>query len=100
MSPFEVNQIIILIIIITIGIVLIRIRVMHEISGGLFFLCMSVVLHGVAFGSLVIFRHAVLDIHEPSVNMTYWSSIWRVHALVTVLGVLYGIMNPGIKSDE
>lgn len=45
-------------------------------------------LHGIVFRSWVLHRHLCLDLHDPSLVATRWSSLLSVHVHGTILGVL------------
>lgn len=89
MSLFEWQQLLILTLTVAIGVLLHLVYRRRILTSGMMLLLMLVVAHGVAFTTTVLVRRVFLDLVVPSVALTTWSAIWRLHALGTVAGLLY-----------
>lgn len=92
MTLFEWQQTLGLILTLIIGVLLHALYRRRVMTPPLMWALMLVVAHGVVFSGVVLYRHLALGYHDPSPVMTSWSSIWRVHALGTIVGVLWAIL--------
>ena len=49
---------------------------------------LSVAVHGLVFLLFTIIRHWVMGAHGPSVLISTWSGLWRLHAMSVIFGIL------------